>query len=404
MTAPAAAMRRAAGLPALCAAFLLAACSPIMLEDDRGDARRVYVNDKAANDSLSKGLLTAGVRFVLQPGKPYELRMATSRATDVLDVYSMQGGRRKAFKRIQAGHDGTHQTFTLVSPLSAATFFTARLLPGGEAPAAGAIQGVALESREDALVDTLRVKLLFMQRLKGLPSEAAKAGFAESFFAEMNRILARHAIVVAGIAESVSPDSPPLVFPFSNLYVPLAGGRSAGHAHLYLVDSISVEDPDGGPEGEVLGFAAREVVDLSEHRESRVILAKTHRATLQRLAVTAAHELGHFFGLRHTVSTRHDMLQDDDVSNIEDGFGDTPFCRISQAALKGAATPEAPAAGPGNDREGPYCLRVLDNSCSNTACDLGNLMHPLECDGQVQTELTAQQAAFLRRNMALYQR
>jgi hypothetical protein len=168
------------------------------------------------------------------------------------------------------------------------------------------------------------------------------------------------------------------------------------------VDQITVGNPDTGPQGTVLGFAAREVVDISDHRESRVILS--NRATVSRLAVTAAHELGHFFGMRHTVSTRHDMLQDDDISNDEDGFSDTRMCRLDQATLKRSAAilPEGPE---GEGKESPYCLRIAaDNACSEPTCDLRNLMHPVECDGLPQTTLSLQQVAFLKRNMALYRR
>src|SRR5688572_27331052 len=116
-------------LPVL-AAWALAACSPIMLDDDPKAERRLYANDKAVNDSLSKDLLRNGVRFVLQPGKAYEIKVATSRTSDVLDVHTLQGGRSKAFKRIQALHDGSHQVFSLESPLASASFFSARLLTG----------------------------------------------------------------------------------------------------------------------------------------------------------------------------------------------------------------------------------------------------------------------------------
>jgi hypothetical protein len=31
-------------------------------------------------------------------------------------------------------------------------------------------------------------------------------------------------------------------------------------------------------------------------------------------------------------------------------------------------------------------------------------MHPVECDGLIQTQLSPEQVGFLRRNLALYQR
>lgn len=389
---------QALGVAALVGALSLVACSPINLGEETPVDRRVYVNDWAANDSLNAEILRNGVKFVLQPGKPYTVAVTTARTADVLEVNMLQAGGQKAFLKVNALHDGTRQLFALSSTLGQAGFFTARLLTGANPPAAGAIRHVALESEVGAALDTLRLKLLFIQQLTGLPSDAAKAAFAAGFFAQMNNVLRPYGITVAGITEVVSPDLGPLNFPFTNTYVGLPGVRVANHAHLYLVDSISVGNPGTGPVGTVLGFAAREVVDLSEHRESRVILA--NRATPSRLAVTAAHELGHFFGMRHTVSTRHDMLQDEDLSNDEDGFTDTRMCILDQAAFakRSAAAPVSESL------ENRYCLRIADNACSEPACDLRNLMHPVECDGLNQTILSSQQAAFLKKNMALYRR
>lgn len=392
-----------AAMPA--AILALCACSPIMLDDEGGGKgeRRLYVNDRAPNDSLPAEILREGVKFVLQPGKPYELSVATDRTGDVLDVYTVTAGGRRSFKKVSGSHDGVRQVFTLSSPLASASFYQAYLLTGSAKPAPSAIRGVALESQGDGRLDTLRVKLFFMQALRNLGSATAKEAFAASFFGAMNQVLRPHGIVVAGISESVDPNLDTLDFPFTNLFVPLAGTRTPNHAHLYLVNSIVVGNPDTGPQGEVLGFAAREVVDISEHRESRVILS--NRGALARLAVTAVHELGHFFGLRHTVSTRHDILQDEDASNVEDGFTDTRFCRLDQAALGKTAAGDAGAAAKEFDA-GPYCLRIADNSCTESSCDLLNLMHPVEClfPDRSQTQLSIQQVAFLKRNMALYRR
>ena len=56
------------------------------------------------------------------------------------------------------------------------------------------------------------------------------------------------------------------------------------------------------------------------------------------IVMTAIHETGHFFGLRHTSTTRRDLgllgnsKKDsnnvEDLSNIEDGLTDTPFCEF----------------------------------------------------------------------------
>lgn len=409
------AMRNLGVRTALASALLaFGSCSPLMVEEEPFTDRRLYVNDRAPNDSLrAQALRNGGVRFVLQPGKPYQLTIATERTSDVLDVYSLQGGQ-KAFKKIPAIHDGAKQVFVLTSPFTSAVFFRARLLQGGSVPlTAGDIDTVSLESRGEALLDTLQVKLFFVQSLRNLPTTSAKTAFAAALFNRMNDALRPFGIAVSGVSESVNPNLGPLTFPFSNLFVPIGGKREPNHASLYLVDSISVPGDGNGPQGLVLGFAPREVKDLSEDPESRVILA--NRATASELALTAVHELGHFFGLRHTVSTWHDMLQDDDFSNVEDGFTDTRFCRIDQAVPGKIAAPAgedgAPSGGPampGRDRAGGYCLRVApraasDNSCSVPTCDLDNLMHPVDC-GFSQLELSPQQVEFLKRNMTLYRR
>lgn len=41
---------------------------------------------------------------------------------------------------------------------------------------------------------------------------------------------------------------------------------------------------------------------------------------------TTLHEMGHFFGLRHTTATLRDMEMADDQSSYEDGLSDTPWC------------------------------------------------------------------------------
>lgn len=380
------------------AALLLASCGTIDFNDDPsvpsgGGERRVYVNDKAANDSLRADVIEKGIKLVLQPGKPYELSITTARKGDKLHLFYFRNGSARTYKTLIPLDGGDQQVYSLASDQSTAQFFLAQLGVANGAQAIPEIRHVAFASVGTGRSDTLNVRLLFIRGFTTLGTAAEKDSYANSFFGEMAKHYTAYGVALKGSYEIVEPNAAPMEFPFDNTYVPLPGARVPGHAHIYLVDRIVVSSGDpNAPQGEVLGFASREVLDLDKHRESRVLLA--NRTSVARQAVTAVHELGHFFGLRHTVSTEHDIAQDRDASNLEDGFADTRGCDI--LGKRAAVHAEGPV-------ETPYCLRVAGRGTCSSACDLTNLMHPVECAGVAQTQLSGEQRDFLKKNMSLYQ-
>src|SRR5689334_19598996 len=85
------------------AALGLSGCGAITFGDDQngGDNfRRLYVNDKAPNDSLIEPFRRGGVKFVLQPGKAYALTVEAPRTADNIDVFLLSDGSLTRFANV----------------------------------------------------------------------------------------------------------------------------------------------------------------------------------------------------------------------------------------------------------------------------------------------------------------
>jgi hypothetical protein len=400
------------GLLSLLSSLLLSACGTFSIDEDapsRSIERRVYVNDQAAADSLRPDLVRKGVKFVLQPNRSYQLSLESSaRSADKLSLYYFANNVPRLYQTLAATNDGDREIFSVASDLPTAQFFMARLSPpDGADKALAGFRRVTLANASILSSDTLQLRVVFVRTLRTLADANAKTAFSRTLFAEMAKIYSPFGIVLEGSIDIIESGAPPVAFKFDRNYVALPGNRVPNHVHLYLVDSIYAPS-NSGLSGEILGFAPREVVDIDNHNESRVVLSarilqgQSAFNGAMSLAITATHEIGHFFGLRHTVSTEHDFLQDKDLSNVEDGFTDTRFCALDDGRLlKKSAKSAAPAWM--EDLEAQYCLRTTgDISCSNLNCERSNLMHPTDCGTRDQIRLSAQQITFLKTNLASY--
>jgi len=381
--------------------------------------RRVFVNDAAANDSLVPALGrssadSGGLVFVLQPGQSYHLRLATPSAGDQLALYGYPNNVGVSMGNLTPSISSNNDTelFTLKSTQSQASWF-AVVLKGfnGNANAVQRISHVSLVSLDTAQSSSLNVNLIMVGDLTaaGLPDSAHKATFANSFLTELGTIYQgannsgfSPAITFTGTYSIASATSPAEVVNFGPTFVPLPGTRIANAVNLYLVDSISFSGNGAGEE--VLGFSPREVVDMSTDEDSRVILSARAAAStggtitgcIPSLATTAAHEMGHFFGLRHPTATTVDLENDDDYSNQDDGFASTPFCAVLTKSGEHIVTAAY------NKRA--YCLYTAVAGCPSS-CDITNLMFAYSCGNtpQAQRMLTSEQQVFFRRNLALLQ-
>ena len=131
------------------------------------------------------------------------------------------------------------------------------------------------------------------------------------------------------------------------------------------------------------------------------------------IVMTAIHESGHFFGLRHTSTTRRDLnqivtLEDGssydigDWSNIEDGLTDTPFCEY---ILKSGLYKQ----GDEQDEEissNPYIVYLGNAGASKSpiyeCLDVSNIMFPVTVDEYLDASFTKQQMNLVRSSLMIF--
>lgn len=139
------------------------------------------------------------------------------------------------------------------------------------------------------------------------------------------------------------------------------------------------------------------------------------------IAMTAVHEAGHFFGLRHTTATESDLMGTEDYSVYEDGFEDTPNCAgsgVVNAKIFGDASTDivpatgeflpsrrmnTPLRGKNLPSRGLYRVQFTADGFgrAETKCpDVDNIMYPI-VENVTEWKLSAQQLAFLRKNLML---
>lgn len=368
-----------------------------------GQQERIFVNDAAPAESLPSVIISGGVYFTMQPGKAYQLRVRSPIAGQQLQVLRARGDQYYSWQTFTPESSGDSvQIFTLTPAQGDTTRYYRAFLQSASGLPGTRPQKVRLVPNVAAAANTLRVKVVLVRTLNNVP-DAQKEAFAQALLNGLASIYGAFNITVTGTYEIAEPTGPRVVPTFGGGLDDFSAVRHADTAYVYVVDNVVYK---GKENTELLGYAPREGFTL---REDYVVLNaaglpanSTAAAKGAAASVTAAHELGHLFGLRHTRPSGADLDNEYDKSNTHDGFDPPEAC---------AALPKR--SGASQDRADGYSeIKVGDRVfCMRTAADVNiycncsdqtNLMYAYGCSGVVQKSMNGGQQNLLRLNISLY--
>lgn len=161
----------------------------------------------------------------------------------------------------------------------------------------------------------------------------------------------------------------------------------------------------------LLGLSDLFAANLGGGSGSTVVVANHNRqdgvdmvVNAERIVYTALHEIGHFFGLRHTTATRSDQESNGDYSVFDDGFSDTPYCfeKTSSKAFLVKKGVTSDFRQPFHQFTPRYDYTVSYQALSDISrCpDASNLMFPMESEKQLEG-FSKQQLEVIRENLML---
>jgi hypothetical protein len=385
--------------------LLMQACSLVgddtpLFEPDHND-RRMYVNDRAANDSLNAAVFR-GMTFTVQPGAEYRLVVkGMQEEGHKLHLFRLFPGWETEFPEAVTGKYGSGGAaagleFVFQSPsLETEQAWGQIRDPGGYIVREDA-GDVEFTGKGNYNETSFGMTFHFMAPFSQYPADSIRA-LAGELQKELAVLYSRFdGLEVTMEDVYVYTASEPVTVRFPSCFnTSLDLQEGSGKVNVVFVEEIKRDSGSGttgktGQESVYLGISPREARAMDTNPENLVFISLQGLRTY--LPFTLAHETGHFFGLRHTVFTIEDQETENDLSNAEDGFDDTPVCSLGAGIVTGLS------------QGGGFCVRTAASPAQLAFCDTShtkNLMFP-HADSRVsQDYLTPQQVKFLQSNIGL---
>lgn len=400
---------------ALLLAFFLISCSSVEEDDDfilypinSSFDYRLFPNDAATNDSAAAHL-AEGIVLRVSPFGKYVLSFEgdTSFSPPQLQLFRIYYRQGESYisnvRKIEPEIEEGRFVYRFVCEESKPTSWVTSLLGEENTFYKGKVQRLAFKG-EGIYPESFSLRFVQVGRFTGTTDSLTFEQLSKKIYKKFKEYFTGIEIDTFYIAkaeeitsESSFPSDKPFIFPYAeatneNIFYPelTSAIDEKESAALDLVIGHLIDLPG------VLGYSALFAGSMLDSAPA-VVLA-THSETFdgiemlpsEEIAISAIHETGHFFGLRHTTATSSEMLSENDYSNVEDGIADTPFCGSLIAS-------KIPALMKKSLPWNPIFRTIAE---ARLSCpDESNIMYPLSYGNE--QSFSEKQLEIIRRNLTL---